>query len=119
MQLPGCPDQVVPNSATAALITASLYAPAPLTPEMLTRIKAPAAPGALFDTMGTPPGFRAFLNFTAGDHGSIIDNVDHNVTAEMQGEALSFTGSAVPPAGLPATTPGTAILISDPLVLQP
>jgi hypothetical protein len=119
MQLPGCPDQVIPNSATAALITASKYAPPPLAPEMLTRIKAPAAPGALFDTMGTPPGFRAFLNFTQGDHGSIIDNKVPAVTAEMQGEAISFTGSAVPPAGLPATTPGTAILISDPLVIQP
>ena len=64
-------------------------------------------------------GFRAFLNFTQGDHGSIIDNKVPAVTAEMQGEAISFTGSAVPPAGLPATTPGTAILISDPLVIQP
>jgi hypothetical protein len=40
------------------------------------------------------------------------------VTTEMQTEAISFTGSPVPPAGLPATTPGTAILIANPTVIQ-
>ncbi|HLJ36901.1 MAG TPA: hypothetical protein VKT54_00670 [Steroidobacteraceae bacterium] len=115
----GCPDQVVPNSATQALITASLYPPAGLTAEPLTRIPAPAAPGAVFNMNGTPPGFRAFLNFTNGDHGSIIDFAVPAVSQEMQTEAISFTGSPVPPAGLPATTPGTAILIANPTVVQP
>lgn len=114
----GCPDQVVPNSATQDLITASLYAPAGLTAEPLTHITPPAAPGAVFDTNGTPPGFRAFLNFTNGDHGSIIDFKVAAVTTEMQTEAISFTGSPVPPAGLPATTPGTAILIANPTVIR-
>ena len=115
----GCPDQVVPNSATQDLITASLYAPAGLTAEQLTRIPAPAAPGAMFNVNGSPPGFRAFLNFTNGDHGSIIDFAVPAVSTEMQTEAISFTGSPVPPAGLPATTPGTAILIANPTVIQP
>jgi pimeloyl-ACP methyl ester carboxylesterase len=114
----GCPDQVVPNSATQALITASLYAPPGLAAEQLMQIHAPAAPGAVINTNGTPPGFRAFLNFTNGDHGSIIDFTVPAVTTEMQTEAISFTGSPVPPAGLPATTPGTAILIANPTVIQ-
>jgi len=114
----GCPDQVVPNSATQALITASLYAPPGLAAEPLTHITPPAAPGVVFNMSGTPPGFRAFLNFTDGDHGSIIDFKAPAVTTEMQTEAISFTGSPVPPAGLPATTPGTAILIGNPTVIK-
>jgi pimeloyl-ACP methyl ester carboxylesterase len=96
---PGSTDQVVPNSATQRLITASAYGSDPL-----TRIPAPAAPGPLLD----PSGFRAYVNFIEGDHGSIIDDVVPAVTAEMQGEAISFAASN-----------GQEILISDPSVIQP
>jgi pimeloyl-ACP methyl ester carboxylesterase len=99
----GCPDQVVPNSATQALITASPYGPAGAA-GALTRIPAPAAPGPLLN----PNGFRAYVNFIEGDHGSIIDDVVPAVTAEMQGEAISFAASN-----------GQEILISDPAVIQP
>jgi pimeloyl-ACP methyl ester carboxylesterase len=99
----GCPDQVVPNSATAALITASAYGPAGPS-GTLTRIPAPAAMGPVVD----PAGFRAYLNFTQGDHGSVIDDVVPPVTAEMQGEAISF-----------ALSNGQEIFITYPSVLQP
>lgn len=77
----GCPDQVVPNSATQALILASSYGPAGLT-QLST-----AGPNL------NPNGWRAFVNFTQGDHGSVIDDVVPAVTAEMQGEAISFAAS--------------------------
>jgi hypothetical protein len=104
------PDQVVPNSSTQRLITASAYGT-----DVLTRIPAPSAAGPLIDTSGTPPGFRAFVNFTQGDHGSIIDDVVPEVTAEMQGEAISFASQ--PP--IPSSVPGELILISYPAVIQP
>jgi len=99
----GCPDQVVPNSATQAMITASPYGPAAAA-GVLTRIPAPAAPGPLLN----PNGFRAYVNFIEGDHGSLIDDVVPAVTAEMQGEAISFAASN-----------GQEILISVPGVIQP
>jgi len=107
------PDQVVPNSATQRLLAAA---------PVLTRIPAPAAPGPQIN----PSGFRAYLNFTAGNHGSIIDpTASLAVTTEMQGEAITFTGAPLPPVpalmfpGFPATPSGTAILILNPTVLQP
>lgn len=109
------PDQVVPNSATQRLVTASAYGVSPL-----TRIPAPVAPGPVTDTSGTPPGFRAYLNFVVGSHGSVIDPAGcPAATVEMQTEAVSFTGVPIPPAGVPATTPGTLLLIANPTVLQP
>jgi pimeloyl-ACP methyl ester carboxylesterase len=99
----GCPDQVVPNSATQALITASAYGPAAAAGTLM-RIPAPAAPGPLLNASG----FRAYVNFVQGDHGSIIDDVVPAVTAEMQGEAISFAASG-----------GQEILVSDPAVIQP
>lgn len=99
---PGNPqtsDQVVPNSATQRLITASAYGPAPL-----VRLTAPAAPGPQLNANG----FRAYVNFLQGDHGSIIDNVVPAVTAEMQGEAISFAASG-----------GQEILVSVPGVIEP
>jgi pimeloyl-ACP methyl ester carboxylesterase len=99
----GCPDQVVPNSATQAMITASPYGPAAAAGALM-RIPAPAAPGPLLN----PNGFRAYVNFIEGDHGSIIDDVVPAVTAEMQGEAISFAASN-----------GQEILISVPGVIQP
>jgi pimeloyl-ACP methyl ester carboxylesterase len=110
----GCPDQVVPNSATQALITASAYAPAGLTAAPLTRITAGQAPVVV-----NPGGIRGYVNFIEGDHGSIIDDVVPPVTVEMQTEAISFTGSAIPPAGIAANTPGTTLLLANPSVIQP
>jgi alpha-beta hydrolase superfamily lysophospholipase len=106
------PDQVVPNSATQRLIEAAA----------LTRIPAPAMPGPVVDANG----FRAYVNFVIGDHGSIIDpTASLAVTTEMQAEAITFAGAPVPPIpplsfpGFPATPPGTAILILNPTVIQP
>jgi pimeloyl-ACP methyl ester carboxylesterase len=95
------PDQVVPNSATQALILASTFGPAGL-----TRIPAPttAPPVALVNA----GGFRAYVNFIEGDHGSIIDDVVPAVTAEMQGEAISFAASG-----------GAEIVVNVPPVIQP
>ncbi len=100
----GCPDQVVPNSTTQALITASSYGPAGAAGTLI-RIKSPATPGPI---VGPAGGFRAYVNFVNGDHGSVIDGVVPAVTAEMQGEAISFASSG-----------GAAILISFPQVIEP
>ena len=102
----GCPDQVVPNSTTAALITASAYGPAGAAGTLM-RIKAPttAPPVAV---LGPAGGFRAYVNFVNGDHGSIIDDVVPLVTAEMQGEAISF-----------ALSKGAEIVINVPPVIEP
>jgi hypothetical protein len=99
----GCPDQVVPNPSTRLLITASAYGPGGAA-TALTRIPAPAAPGPLVN----PSGFRAYVNFIEGDHGSLIDGLVPLVTAEMQGEAISFAGSN-----------GQELFFSVPSVIQP
>jgi hypothetical protein len=117
-----CPDQVIPPSATQPVITASAYGPAGAA-GTLTRVAAPAAPGPV--TSPSPSGFRAYLDFIEGYHGSLISNKIPNVTAEMQVQAISFLGSPVPPnpaalfPGCPPSTPGTLICIVDPLVLAP
>jgi hypothetical protein len=55
-----------------------------------------------------------------GSHGSIIDPTGcPAATVEMQTEAVSFTGVPIPPAGVPANTAGTLLLIANPTVLQP
>lgn len=102
----GCPDQVVPNSTTQALITASAYGPAGVA-GTLTRIKSPATAPPVAE-IGPAGGFRAYVNFVNGDHGSIIDDVVPLVTAEMQGEAISF-----------ALSNGAEIVINVPPVIQP
>ncbi|HXY97542.1 MAG TPA: hypothetical protein VEH00_11275 [Steroidobacteraceae bacterium] len=102
----GCPDQVVPNPTTAALITASAYGPAAAA-GTLTRIKSPAAAPPVVE-VGPAGGFRAYVNFVNGDHGSIIDDVVPLVTEEMQGEAISF-----------ALSGGAEIVINVPPVIQP
>ncbi|HVO47750.1 MAG TPA: hypothetical protein VMT29_15600 [Steroidobacteraceae bacterium] len=106
------PDQVVPNSATQRLIDAAA----------LTRIPAPMAPGPVIN----PNGHRAYVNFLAGGHGSIIDpTASLAVTTEMQGEAIVFTGAPLPPIpalsfpGFPTTTGGTVILVLNPTVIEP
>ena len=59
------------------------------------------------------------MNFTAGRHQSFVDpRSDKAVTEEMQLEAISFTGQAIPAAGIPATTPGTSLVIANPAVVQ-
>jgi hypothetical protein len=102
----GCPDQVVPNSTTQALITASAYGPAGAA-GTLTRIKSPAAAPPVI-LVGPAGGFRAYVNFVNGDHGSIIDDVVPLVTAEMQGEAISF-----------ALSKGAEIVVNVPPVIEP
>jgi hypothetical protein len=105
------PDQVVPNSATQRLIDAAA----------LARISAPAASGPVTNANG----FRAYVNFVVGDHGSIIDpRASLATTTEMQAEAITFAGAPVPPIpqlsfpGFPATAPGSAILILNPSVIE-
>ena len=112
------PDQVVPNSATQRLIEAAA----------LVRIPAPAAP-SLVTNAG---GFRGYVNFVIGDHGSIIDpTASMAVTTQMQAEAISFTGAPIPripttpplppvnPTPIDPTPPGTSILLLIPPVIQP
>ena len=81
----GCPDQVVPNSATQRLILAG----------GLTQVHPPGAAGAQLD---------AFVNFTAGTHGSIIDPTSSPAaSAEMQREAIVFaltSGTQLPVSAL-------------------
>lgn len=106
------PDQVVPNSATQRLIDAAA----------LSRIRPPSTPGPLTN----PSGFRSYVDFIVGDHGSIIDpTASLAVTTQMQAEAITFAGAPVPPipqlsfTGFAATPPGTAVLVLNPPVIQP
>jgi hypothetical protein len=95
-----CTDQVVPNDATARIIATGGF----------TQAHFPGAAG---------PALHPFVNFTAGVHGSFVDpRADKAVTQEMQLEAISFTGQAIPFAGIPATTPGTSLVIANPAVVQ-
>ncbi|MDE2138563.1 MAG: hypothetical protein KGJ68_14115 [Gammaproteobacteria bacterium] len=100
------PDQVVPNSATQALISASAYGPAGAA-GALTRVHSPAGAPPV-PVIGPAGGFRAYVNFVLGDHGSIIDDVVPAVTAEMQGEAISF-----------ALSNGAEIVVNVPPVIEP
>ena len=69
----------------------------------------------MLNTTGSPPGFRAYVNFVVGDHGSIIDpTASPAATAEMQTEAVYFA------LGLPGVAaPGTVINVANPAVIQP
>jgi pimeloyl-ACP methyl ester carboxylesterase len=100
----GCPDQVVPNSATQALINASTFGLAPFS-------QLPTATAPPPTVVANAAGIRAYVNFLQGDHGSIIDDVVPPVTAEMQTEAISFAGAAIPPAIPAPTTPGSTLAI--------
>jgi hypothetical protein len=61
-----------------------------------------------------PAGFRAFVNFLVGSHGSIIDpTTDGAATVEMQTEAISFASPS------PAGAPGNLIFVGNPAVIQP
>ncbi|MBV8496956.1 MAG: hypothetical protein JO361_09260 [Gammaproteobacteria bacterium] len=97
----GCPDQVVPNDATARLISAGGFTQA-------------HAPGVAGNT-----ALHVFVNFTQGVHSSFLDpSYSLAVTEEEQLEAVSFTGQAIPAFGVPATTPGSTVVIANPAVVQ-
>src|SRR5262249_561254 len=105
------PDQVVPNSATQRLIEAA----------GLVRMPAPAAQGPV-----TPSGALTYVNFVIGDHASIVDpTASLATTTQMQAEAITLRGGAVPPIpqlsfpGSAATIPGSTLLVLNPLVIQP
>ncbi|MCS6946960.1 MAG: hypothetical protein NZM12_05030 [Steroidobacteraceae bacterium] len=83
------PDQVVPNSATQRLIVAG----------NLTRVSTPG-PNAVS---------RGFVNFIAGDHGSILSPAASlAATVEMQTQTVTF-----------AASDGALIAIANPTVIQP
>jgi dienelactone hydrolase len=87
------PDQVVPNSATARLIAAANAGATPF-PRVL--------PGA-------PVNGRGYVNFTAGDHGTILSPAASGpATVEMQTEIATFTAS-----------PANTIVVTNPAVVQP
>lgn len=91
------PDQVVPNSATKVL-----------SDQMgLT---------AVSTTTVDPSGVRGLVQFTAGDHGSLLDpTASAAATTEMQTEMVVFAiGNPTVP--LPAL--GQTLLISDPSVVK-
>jgi hypothetical protein len=95
-----CTDQVVPNDSTMRLITAGGF----------TQAHPPGASGA---------ALHAFVNFTEGVHSSFLSpTVSLPVTQEMQLEAISFTGQPIPAAGIPATTPGSNLVVANPAVVQ-
>ncbi len=91
IQVVGPPsDTVVPNNATARLILAA----------GLTKVSTTTVNGA---------GIRAYVNFTAGNHGSILSPAGSlPATVEMQTETVVF-----------AATNGTVLQISNPAVIQP
>jgi hypothetical protein len=99
---PPLPDQVIPNSATQRLITtiqASLGA-------------------ANFPRVvpGTPRAGSGYVNFIAGDHGSLLSpTASLAATQEMQTETVSFTAGA--PGPIP---PGTIVAgAATPAPVQP
>lgn len=84
------PDSVVPNSATQRLILAG----------NLTKASTTTVNGA---------GIRAYVNFTTGNHSSILSPAGGlAVTVEMQTETVVF-----------AVSNGTQLLISNPAVIEP
>jgi hypothetical protein len=86
----------------------------------LVRISAPGSAGEVMNTRHT------YVNFVVGDDGSLVDpTASLATTTEMQAEAIAFAGAPIPPIpqlsipGLPASAPGTAILVLHPTVIQP
>ena len=75
---PSLPDQVIPNSATQRLITAI------------------TASGQAFPRVvpGTPVVGDGYVNFVAGDHGSLLSpTASPQTTVEMQTEAVTYTAT--------------------------
>ena len=84
----GCPDQVVPNSATQRLILAG----------GLTQVHPPGAVGTT--------ALHVYVNFTAGVHGSILDPTSSPAaTTEMQTEAIFFAATSGTQLPVSATAP--------------
>lgn len=82
-------DIVIPNSATQRLIDLA----------GLTKVSTP----------GANPVSRAYVNFTAGAHASLLDPTSSlAATVEMQSQAVTF-----------AVTNGTIVAITNPVVVQP
>ncbi|HQZ80421.1 MAG TPA: hypothetical protein PK681_07360 [Steroidobacteraceae bacterium] len=82
-------DTVIPNSATQRLIDVAA----------LTKVSTP----------GPNPVSRAYVNFTAGVHSSLLDpTASLPATIEMQTQAVTF-----------AVTNGTVVAIGNPAVIQP
>lgn len=80
-------DVVVPNSATQRLIDVA----------------------ALPKVSTTSAISRAYVNFTAGAHASLLDpTASLAATVEMQGQAVAFT-----------VTDGTTVVVTNPAVVQP
>jgi hypothetical protein len=90
---PPLPDQVIPNSATARLITAVQGA------------------GTSFPRViaGAPRVGSGYVNFIAGDHGSLLSPTSSAATTvEMQTETVTFTAA-----------PAATIAVANPSVVQP
>lgn len=89
-------DTVVPNSATARLVTAA----------NLRRIGS-AGPNAV------SAGNGVWVNFTAGSHGTLFDpTASLPATVEMQSQTVQFAASAVAPGG-------PFVVITNTAVIQP
>jgi dienelactone hydrolase len=87
------PDQVIPNSATAKLLTAAGSTALPRVP-----------PGPRFGS--------GYVNFITGDHGALLSPAACGAaTVEMQTQAATFTISGNPPPNTIAPNP--AIVVSN------
>jgi hypothetical protein len=93
------PDQVIPNSATAKLLTAAGATALPRVP-----------PGPRFGS--------GYVNFVTGDHGALLSPAACGAaTVEMQTETATFTLSGNPPPNTIAPNP--TINVSNAAVVQP
>jgi hypothetical protein len=93
------PDQVIPNSATAKLLTAAGSTLLPRVP-----------PGPRFGS--------GYVNFINGDHGALLSPAACGAaTAEMQTEAATFTLTGNPPPNTIAPNP--TINVTTAAVVQP
>ena len=99
---PPLPDQVIPNSATQRLITA-----------VQASVGAANFPRVV---PGTPRAGSGYVNFIAGDHGSLLSpTASLAATTEMQTETVIFTAGA--PGPIP---PGTIVAgAATPAPVQP
>jgi len=99
---PPLPDQVIPNSATQRLITA-----------VQASIGAANFPRVV---PGTPRAGSGYVNFIAGDHGSLLSpTASAAATGEMQTETVIFTAGAPGPIPPGTIVPGAL----TPTVVQP
>jgi hypothetical protein len=93
------PDQVIPNSATAKLLTAAGTSALPRVPP-------------------SPRFGSGYVNFVNGDHGSLLSpTACLAATVEMQTEAATFTLTGNPPPNTIAPNP--TINVTNTAVVQP